>query len=230
MMKSSNATGSRYQNGNVPNVNWNSDNGKLYVRAYNPQNANDNLRARAECDVRKFFDSIDQAILMDLIKKKISDGATLELVALVLQSFHNEDGKGLPLGNVTSQLFANIYLNELDQFMKHDIKINYYLRYCDDFIILSENRDESEAVVIKVQNFLTNRLKLSLHDKKIIIRKLNQGIDFLGYVVLPYYRVLRTKTKNRIFRKIDEKALPSYLGVLSHCRGYKIRKILLDAL
>jgi RNA-directed DNA polymerase len=179
-----------------------------------------------KCDIRKFFDSIDQTILMNLIKKKISDEATLELVKLILGSFHNEDGRGLPLGNVTSQLFANIYLNELDQFMKHNLKAKSYLRYCDDFIILGENRDELVVMVEKIQKFLTSRLKLSLHDKKIIIRKLSQGVDFLGYVVLPHYRVLRTKTKNRILRKIDEKSLPSYLGVLSHCRGYKIRRMI----
>ena len=144
------------------------------------------------------------------------------------------------MGNVTSQIFANIYLNELDQFVKHRLKIKYYLRYCDDFIILSEDKKCLYGLIKDISEFLEKNLKLTLHPDKIIIRKLRQGIDFLGYVVLPYRRVLRTKTKRRITHKISLKykmmreglvskesfkqSLQSYLGVLKHCRGYGIAK------
>ena len=136
----------------------------------------------------------------------------------------------MPLGNVTSQLFANIYLNEFDQFVKHKLKKKYYIRYCDDFVILSEDKNSFFLMVKKINEFLKNNLNLSIHSDKIVIRKYGQGIDFLGYVVLPYHRVLRTITKRRMFRKIDKnnnQSIQSYLGVLSHCNGYKIKKELL---
>ncbi|EKE16231.1 MAG: RNA-directed DNA polymerase (reverse transcriptase) [uncultured bacterium] len=187
-----------------------------------------------KCDIRKFFDSIDQGILIKLIKDKIRDGETFWLIEAIIKSF----SKGLPLGNVTSQIFANIYLNELDQFIKHNLKEKYYLRYCDDFIILSENENHLVDLTDKINGFLQNKLKLNLHPNKIIIRKYRQGIDFLGYVVLPRHRVLRTKTKKRILKKIKNKhfelqegfiskesfnqSLQSYLGILKHCEGHKI--------
>ncbi|MBU2220217.1 reverse transcriptase/maturase family protein [Patescibacteria group bacterium] len=193
-----------------------------------------------KCDIKKFFDSIDQNILLELIRKKITDEKSLRLVSDILGSFEKNKGKGLPLGNVTSQLFANIYLNELDQFAKHTLRIKHYLRYCDDFIILSGDREYLEGLVRQINIFLSVKLKLSLHPDKIIVRKHHQGIDWLGYVILPHYRVLRTKTKRRILRKmmakrrnleggfIEEKSfnqsLQSYLGVLRHCEGRKIKR------
>src|SRR3989344_9245504 len=84
-----------------------------------------------KCDIRKFFDSIDHNILFSLISKKVTDIDLLLLIKQIIFSFQNIAGKGLPLGNVTSQLFSNIYLNELDQYVKHTMKIKYYVRYCD---------------------------------------------------------------------------------------------------
>lgn len=189
-----------------------------------------------KCDIRKFFDSVEQNILLGLIKSKIDDKDVVWLIEKIIKSFPS----GLPLGNVTSQLFANIYLNELDQFIKHKLKIKHYLRYCDDFIILDKDRNFLEELTYQINVFLSTRLKLSLHSDKKIVRKYHQGIDFLGYVILPYYRVLRTKTKRRILRKMKSKYsdlqldlispesfnqnLQSYFGVLKHCCGYKIRK------
>jgi len=189
-----------------------------------------------KCDIRKFFDSVGQDILLGLIKSKIDDNNAIWLIEKIIKSFPI----GLPLGNVTSQLFANIYLNELDQFIKHKLKIKYYLRYCDDFIILDKDRDFLEGLTCRINAFLSAKLKLSLHSDKIIVRKYHQGIDWLGYVVLPHHRVLRTKTKKRIFKKIKNRyddwqknlisgrsfnqGLQSYLGVLKHCRGYNIAK------
>lgn len=179
-----------------------------------------------KCDIRKFFDSIDQSVLKTLIRKKIASKHLFSLIDIVVDSFQKENGCGLPLGNVTSQLFANIYMNEFDQFAKHCLKARCYIRYCDDFVMFSEDRSGLIATVEKIRQFLKDELKLSLHEKKIVVRKLSEGIDFLGYVVLPYYRVLRTKTKHRILQRVSEKSLQSYLGVLSHCRSYKIKQIL----
>jgi len=147
---------------------------------------------------------------------------------------------GLPIGNLTSQLFANIYLNELDWFVRHKLKIKNYLRYTDDFIIIHNDRQYLESLIPQIEYFLNNELKLDLHPEKVIIRKWRQGIDFLGYVSLPYHRVLRTKTKRRMFKKIGDKVdeyhfgeIPrkslrqtanSYLGMLQHCCGYKLKR------
>ena len=130
----------------------------------------------------------------------------------------------MPIGNLTSQLFANIYLNEFDRFVKHKLQAKHYLRYCDDFMILDSDKNRLEKIIPQISNFLQLNLKLSLHPNKIIIRKLRQGIDFLGHVVLPHYRVLRTKTKRRMLKKINKNNLSSYLGLLSHCHSYRLRQ------
>ena len=169
-------------------------------------------------DIKKFFDSIDQDILLDLIRRKIEDENAIWLIDKIIKSFP----KGLPLGNITSQLFANIYLNELDKFIKHILKIKYYIRYCDDFVILGGN---AENLVLEIANFLKNNLKLSLHPYKIVVKRYQQGIDFLGYVSFPHFKVLRTKTKKRMFKKNKPENLQSYLGVLKHCDSYKVRQI-----
>ena len=137
-------------------------------------------------------------------------------------------------------MFANIYLNELDQFIKHKLKVKYYLRYCDDFVILGENKEYLIKLLPLIDNFLKEKLDLTLHLDKIIIRKHRQGIDFLGYISFPHYRLLRTKTKRRIFRKMEKKnkelqqnkiskesfnhTIQSYLGLLKHCNSFKIQK------
>ena len=197
-----------------------------------------------KCDIRKFFDSVDQNILLEFIKKKIQDNNAIWLVEKIIKSYHKENNKGLPLGNVSSQLFANIYLNEFDQFIKHKLKARYYIRYCDDFVILGKNQEDLTNLISLINNFLKDKLKLALHFDKMVIRRHRQGIDFLGYVSLPYCRVLRTKTKKRILKKIKKKyqelqvnliseqsfnqSLQSYLGVLKHCKGYKIKKNILS--
>ena len=137
-----------------------------------------------------------------------------------------ESTSGLPIGNLTSQLFANIYLNELDHFIKHRLRIKYYLRYCDDFVILDNNRSNLESLIGQIQFFLECQLSLKLHPRKIIIRKLDQGIDFLGYVVLPHYRALRTRTKRRMLKRFNQNNAPSYLGLLKHCNYYKLKRAL----
>lgn len=177
-----------------------------------------------KCDVRKFFDSVNQKILLSLIKKKIIDENAIWLIEKIIKSFSKTENKGIPLGNVTSQLFANIYLNELDQFIKHQFKIRYYLRYSDDFIIIHKNKEYLEKLISPIKDFLKNILDLELHPQKVFIRKFSQGLDFLGYVVLPHYVVLRTKTKRRMLRLVNERNISSYLGILKHCRGYKLEQ------
>jgi hypothetical protein len=127
-------------------------------------------------------------------------------------------------------------MNELDQFIKHKLKIKYYLRYCDDFIILDNNRENLENLIVQIQFFLDCKLSLKLHPNKIIIRKLCSGIDFLGYIILPHYIVPRSRTVRRIFRNLAKKvksdpqkadaSLQSNLGYLAHANAHKTSKTL----
>lgn len=174
-------------------------------------------------DIKKFFESVDHEILKILISEEIQDKDVLWLIDQVIDSF----SRGIPLGNLTSQIFANIYLNELDQFIKHRIKTRYYLRYADDFLILDSNKAYLYQFINTLKQFLIEKLKLELHPNKIILRKLSLGIDFCGYVVLPHYILPRTKTKRRIFKKvlkstISNQALQSYLGYFKHANSYNL--------
>lgn len=187
-------------------------------------------------DIKKFFASVDHQTLLELIKRKVENKDILWLIAEVITSFSEnrvpapkeiKPQKGIPLGNLTSQIFANIYLNEFDQFVKHNLKIKYYLRYADDFLILNSEKMQLKSNLIAIRNFLQNELKLQLHPKKIILRKLIRGIDFCGYVVLPHYVLPRTKTKRRILKKVlfeysSWQSLQSYLGYFSHANSYKL--------
>ncbi|MFH1769682.1 MAG: reverse transcriptase domain-containing protein [Parcubacteria group bacterium] len=175
-----------------------------------------------KCDIKKYFDSINHCILLEIIKRRVKCPDTMKLIHAILSSFGEEEGKGLPLGNVTSQLFANIYMNEFDQFAKHILKARYYIRYCDDFIILTDNKEEIQRLIQEIHRFLQKRLKLLLHEDKIIVRSFRQGIDFLGYIVRPHCITLRTKTKKRILSKLKNDNKASYFGVLRHCNGYKV--------
>lgn len=196
-----------------------------------------------KCDVKKFFDSVDHDILLKILSRKIKDADAMWLLSEIVRSFISKEAnifehRGLPIGNLTSQLFANVYMNEFDQFMKHELRVGHYLRYTDDFVVISDSKEYLEKLIQPTNQFLKEKLGLKLHPNKVSIRKFNQGIDFLGYVVLPHYRQLRTKTKKRIFKKIFsrvleqkhnlisnktlEQSLQSYLGVLSHADSYKL--------
>lgn len=179
-----------------------------------------------KCDVRQFFASIDHEILMQRIDAMIDDEQTLELLRCILLSHSAEKGKGIPLGNVTSQLFANIYLHELDWFVKQTLGVKCYLRYCDDFVVVSTNKDYLESLIKPIRNFLADSLRLELHPNKVSIRSWNQGIDFLGYVLRPYSTSIRTKTKRRMIKRINENNTSSYRGVCSHANCYRLSQTL----
>ncbi len=181
-----------------------------------------------KCDIKKFFANIDQCILLHILKKHISDESAISLLKTIIRSFHSiGSGKGLPLGNLTSQLLVNIYMNEFDQYMKHQLKVKYYIRYADDFVILSEDKICLESLILKISDFLGNNLKLSLHPYKVSIQTISSGLDFLGWVHFPTHRVLRTTTKKRMLRNLSrnpsEESPTSYLGLLRHGDTYKIR-------
>lgn len=198
-----------------------------------------------KCDIRQFFPTIDHQILLNIIGRRIKDRDVLDLVEIIIESFTSDTDqktgiKGAPIGNLTSQMFANIYMNELDQFAKHILRVKYYLRYMDDFVILHHDEHYLESLKDKIAEFLKTNLDLSLHPHKVEIRKFRQGIDYLGYVSLPYARVPRAKVRRRIFRKlrykvrqfkaglISEESLmrsfDSYMGFLVHANSHKLRE------
>lgn len=198
-----------------------------------------------KCDVRKFFDSINHGVLLNILEKRVKDGDAMWLLREVIESFAasrpNLFGeRGLPIGNLTSQIFTNIYMNEFDQFVKHTLRVKYYLRYTDDFVIVSGDKTYLERLLRRMREFLSENLHLELHPQKIFLRKHGQGIDFLGYVILPHHIALRTRTERRMFRQLQERAssyrngsigeatlfgsLRSYMGVLSHADAYHLNQ------
>lgn len=184
-----------------------------------------------KCDVRKFFASIDHRILMDILKKRVRDEDTLWLLGRVVESFSSgRPGKGLPLGNLTSQLLVNVYMNEFDQFAKHELKAAHYIRYADDFVLLSTDRPWLESLIPRIREFLGLELALELHPDKVYIKTLASGVDFLGWVHFPDHRVLRTASKRRMFRRLkdseedDESVRASYRGMLKYGNTFKLRE------
>ncbi|MFA5652044.1 MAG: reverse transcriptase domain-containing protein [Candidatus Paceibacterota bacterium] len=187
-----------------------------------------------KCDIRKFFASIDQEILLKILKEYILDKDIISVLTEIIQSFYStEKGKGLPLGNLTSQLLVNIYMNKFDQFVKHKLKVEYYIRYADDFVFMSDDKKWLEGLVSKISGFLWNELRLTLHPDKLFLETLASGVDFLGWVHFPNHKVLRTITKRKMFRKLKEsnkeETAQSYLGLLSHGNGFKLHKKILDS-
>ena len=187
-----------------------------------------------KCDIRKFFASIDHKILASILYGYIPDQKIQWLIERILNSFNSgTKGKGLPLGNLTSQLFCNIYMNEFDQFVKHKLKVKYYIRYADDFCFFSNGKDCLAKLIPRLEAFLGSRLELNLHPKKIFIKTLNSGVDFLGWVHFDSHSVMRTVTKKRAFKKIKENpkesVINSYLGLASHGNAFKLKQELLNA-
>jgi len=188
-----------------------------------------------KCDIRKFFDSIDHKILMDSLSRYIPDRDIMSLLDEVIESYDSKiygQDIGLPLGNLTSQLLANVYMNDFDQWVKHKLKVKYYLRYADDFMVLNDDKEYLEKILPEIGQFLSKELKLTLHPNKISIRTMASGVDYLGWVHFTDHRVLRNTTKRKSINRIKisptNATLQSYLGLLSHGNGHKVRERLLN--
>ncbi|MDO8575168.1 MAG: reverse transcriptase/maturase family protein [bacterium] len=186
-----------------------------------------------KCDIRKCFHSVDHNILKNIIRKYINCPRFLGVIDTVIDSFSSgATGKGIPLGNLTSQIFINIYLNEFDQFIKRDLKIKKYIRYADDFVIFSRDKRYLEELIPKMKIFLGEKLNFQMHPDKVFIKTVNSGVDFLGWVHFRDHKILRTKTKLRMYKKIFEDTRPevlaSYLGFLSYGNAYKLELKLME--
>ncbi len=174
-------------------------NGKVIGRFNNNQVKGYCLKA----DVKHYFFEINHKILLRIIKKKISDNSVLWLIEQILSN-NITAGKGMPLGNLTSQLFANVYLNELDYFVKHILRAGYYLRYVDDFVILHSSESLLRLWKEDINEFLKKELNIELHEQKSRIIPLSRGVDFVGFRNLYFYKLLRKRNIRKMFSRVEQ--------------------------
>ncbi|MFH0798447.1 MAG: reverse transcriptase/maturase family protein [Candidatus Woesearchaeota archaeon] len=153
-------------------------------------------------DIRHYFENISHKRLIDMLKRTIEDEDLIFLINSILVN-HNHL-KGMPLGNLTSQFFANVYLNEMDQFVKHSLKAKYYIRYVDDFVILHNNRRVLESYLERINTFLVNSLHLELNHDKSSIKPLSRGIEFLGFRIFYHHKLLRERNIRSAYKRIND--------------------------
>jgi RNA-directed DNA polymerase len=192
-----------------------------------------------KADIRHYFEEIDHEVLLKIIAKKINDQDILWLIKIILSN-QSKGTNGMPLGNLTSQFFANVYLNELDQYVKHKLRAKYYIRYVDDFVILHEDKEQLEKWKELIQSFLKDKLHIGLHPSKSHVLNLENGINFLGFRVFYDHKLLRKSNQKNFERKFnhlkilfDEGVLPrekivecleGWLNYASHGDTFKYRK------
>ena len=181
-----------------------------------------------KADIQKYFDTVDRKILIKILNEKI-DKKTSNLINKILNNHSGE--KGMPLGNLTSQFFANVYLNELDQFVKHKLKAKFYIRYVDDFVILHPQRETLDNYKAEIIKFLKHSLNINLHPQKSRVILLKQGIPFLGFRIFTNHILLQKKNINKFYKKYAdmkneydtssvgrEKILDKMQGWLAYCK------------
>jgi len=160
-----------------------------------------------KADIRHYFQKVNHEVLINIISRKIRDENVLWLIGRILnncdsQSRGGERLLGMPLGNYTSQFFANVYLNKLDYFVKHVLKAKYYIRYVDDFVILHRSKKQLEIWKRQIGIFLKDELKIELHPQKSKIGSLYNGVDFVGFRIFPRHMLLRKRNVRSMKRKI----------------------------
>jgi retron-type reverse transcriptase len=214
-----------------------------------------------KCDIRKYFASVDHAILKQILRRKIGCPRTLALIDRIIDHcnpqqemgdyFPGDDlftplnrRRGLPIGNQTSQFFANVYLDPLDHFIKEELGCQRYIRYVDDFVVLDDSKERLWAIRDAVARFLQDRLRLNLHPHKQTVSPVGNGIDFLGYRVYPTHRRLRRTSGYRFRRKLKRMAeqyrdgrinerkvrqrVASWIGHAAHADTYGLRTALFE--
>ena len=212
-----------------------------------------------KCDIEKYFASISWDILLSILRKKITDPYLFHLTetiitshkvyktkamikALPQQVVSTLDRRGIPIGNLTSQLFANTYLNELDQYVKHTLKERWYARYMDDFLIIHPDKQHLKELRDTIRRFLHERLGLNLHPKKVSIQNVSHGVAFVGYRIFHHHVLVRSKTVQRFQRKLARRKKAaeqglikkeklnliqeSFNGHLKHANAWKLTQLL----
>jgi len=226
--------------------------------------ANSNIRAHyLQLDIKDFFTSIDKELLFAIIQRKVTNPEVLWLTERILfwdcthsytrrgdhqlllnipgnkSLFGKDNQRGLPIGNLTSQFFANVYLDQLDQFVKHTLKAHYYLRYVDDFVLLSRDPKELSLWKSQIENYLASQLKLRLHPRRHKLLPVSNGIDFLGYIIRPGYILVRRRVINNLKAKLHTKitdvkklrdSIASYSGHFKHANSYRLANSIMGEL
>jgi len=218
-----------------------------------------------KADIANFFVTIDKGVLDALLAKQVTEPWWLGLCRTILhhdptrnvyvrssdalmaripghKSLFSSDGTtGLPIGNLSSQFFANVYLDPLDQFAKHRLKLRWYARYVDDIVALGENGERMYAAYEAMAAFAETKLKIAFHPNKVSVNRIERGVNFVGYVVKPYCKYVRRSTLRNLRRKLRDKSVVrdaerlratvnSYFGILRHANAYTTRVKLSRAL
>lgn len=210
-------------------------------------------------DISKYFYRVDHEVLLNMIGRRIKDPEVMHLLRLIICSEGTkfglpaasslievdvrESGRGMPIGNLTSQLFANIYLNELDNFVKHELRTHYYVRYMDDFILLSDDKKQLHEWKESIMNYLETELGLHTNNKT-CVRPISLGVEFVGYNIWNTHMKLRKSTVNRMRKRLKyiqkkysehqmeigsvKQTVMSYIGMLNHGNSYRLTNKLSD--
>jgi len=233
---------------------------KLDIKGYFMAMNRNLLYGKVKTELKENFSKIDfdLRLILYLIEKTIFNDPTKNCIIKGKQAdwnglpktkslFHVNKDCGLPIGNLTSQLFGNIYLSDFDHFVKRELKIKYYGRYVDDFVLVHYNKEYLTSIVPVIRNFLKEKLQLQLHPDKIYLQHYSKGVKYLGVVIKPYRNYIANRTKgnfyetinfwNNIIRKNKKlkqeetevflSSINSYLGIMKHYKTFKIRKKLL---
>lgn len=186
-----------------------------------------------KCDISKFFYNIDKQILYDIIIRYVKDKDFINITNKII--FDGTYKIGIPIGNYTSQYFANIYLNELDHFIKEELRIKYYIRYMDDFVLIVQNKEKAKYIKEQIKEYLKNTLKLDLNNKTNYFKN-KQGVSFCGYIIFTNKIVLKNYNKKKIYKRVRKwnieyekgkldmvnaaNSLKSWMGHASHTNSY----------
>lgn len=211
-----------------------------------------------KCDVQKYFSSVDQGVLIESISRRVRCEKTLMLIRQIIGSredrsrpvyFRGDDlftpverKKGIPIGNLTSQFFANVYLNGFDHYVKERLRCRYYIRYVDDWVVFDNNKGRLEDVKVRMEEYLEN-LRLRLHPNKCRVYRVDEGIRFLGYRIFPTHRLLPKDNLLRMRRRLKalsiafkegqinlggiRQSIMSWIGHAAHADTYRLRSRLL---
>ena len=199
-----------------------------------------------KADIKHYFENVDHEILLKIIERKINDDSLIWLIKQILNNLDTKiKCKGMPIGNLTSQFFANVYLNRLDYFVKNKLRAEFYIRYVDDFVILHENKEVLVLYKDKIAKYLKN-LKLELHPDKSKILPLRSSITLLGYRIYYYHKLLRKSNLKKFEREFKNelelckmgrrsqkevlKSLQGWFGYSIWADTYKFRKNIIKKL
>lgn len=177
-----------------------------------------------QCDIKKFFESINKDILFNIVKNKISDVKLINFTKKLI--YENSNSNGIPIGNYTSQYFGNIYLNELDYYIKHMLKIKYYVRYLDDFVLLVKEKENAKKILLNIKEFLMNNLKLELNRKTKILKN-KCGINYCGYIIYETHILVRKRCKKKFLKCIKNNNMNlqkfnSFISHVKHANSYNL--------